>query len=573
MDLSGLPNYDAALTLVRQAQSARAKHLHVLESYVKGCQYAGKPDWFSSEKPLWERAPCIVYPIAKAAIDSNVDLVLGEKTFPAISVPHIDPALDDDAPDTDEAKAAAKEDAEIVNRWLCEFEHYTRLRPVATELFASAQGCGSAVAIVGIRSGRVVVDTTRASWCTPTLDADGAVLILEIEYPYLTQTKDASGAWIVEAMMYRRVIDAQQDVTFKPAKIAAGPPSWTPLTTITHGLGFCPVVWYAFQKGCSTVVDFDGHAIHACLLDEITGLDFTLSQKHRAALYAGDPQWTETGVEPGYNPSPGGRPAHSMPATMTGGPVSAANPQTGNYSTAPRGNVRKKSPGDVWTYENPNTTVTLHTLPGDALTSLDNHAKDLKLKICEAMGVVFIDPMDMPRGGELSARAIAALKARQLDRCDAYRSDFGDLCLRPLVNMLFRLITTRPEGLKLPGLKKVLPLLEQLLERGLLLRLSWGPYSQPEPAEDLAIVQAAALALTTGFATMKSAVMMTKDVQGIEDVDEHMEQLEVEKAEKVAAVAEQMKQQADLAAASKPAPGAQGAAPKPNSAVAQTESK
>ncbi len=569
-DLSQIQGYDAALKLVRDAQSARAKHMHMLESYVKGSQYQGRPDWFSAEVPLWERAPCIVYPIAKAAVDSNVDLVLGEKTFPAISVPHIDPALDDDADDTDAASDSAKEDAELVNRWICEFEHYARLRPVATELFASAQGCGSAVAIVGIRSGRVVVDTTRASWCTPTLDADGAVNTLEIEYPYLTQTKDASGAWVVEAMMYRRVIDAQQDVTYKPAKIANGPPKWVPLTQITHGLGFCPVIWYAHQKGCSTVVDFDGHAIHACLLDEITALDFTLSQKHRAAMYAGDPQWTEIGVEAGTNPSPGGRNPRSMPATMTGGPVSASNPVVGHYTTPSRGNVRKKSPGDVWQYENPETKVQLHTLPGDALTSLDNHAKDLKLKICEALGVVFIDPMDMPRGGELSARAIAALKARQLDRCDAYRSDFGDLCLRPLVNMLFRLIVARPDGLKLPGLKKVLPLLSVLLERGLLLRLSWGPYSQPEPAEDLAIVQAAALALTSGFATMKSAVMMTKDVQGIEDVDEHMEQLEVEKAEKVAAAADAMKQQSELAAASKPAgPGANA----PNSAPAQTESK
>lgn len=561
-DLSSLPGYDTALIAVRAAQSARAKHLHVLESYVHGTQYAGRPDFFSANVPLWERAPCIVYPIARAAIDSNVDLVLGEKTFPAISVPPIDSELSDDPGDEE----AQKEEAELVNRWLTMFEHYARLRPVATELFASAQGCGSACAIVGIRSGRIVVDTTRAAWCTPTLDADGAVTTLEIEYPYLTQAKDSGGAWIVEAMMYRRVIDEQKDVTYKPAKIVDGPPKWSASVTITHNLGFCPVIWYAHQKGCSTVADFDGHAIHACLLDEITALDFTLSQKHRAAMYAGDPQWTEAGVDIGSNPSPGGRPASSMPATMTGGPVSATNPATGNYAGPARGNVRKKSPGDVWQYESADVKVQLHTLPGDALTSLDNHAKDLKLKICEALGVVFIDPMDMPRGGELSARAIAALKARQLDRCDSSRSDFGDLCLRPLVNMLFRLIVARPDGLKLPGLKKVLPLIVALLEQGLLLRLAWGPYSQPEPAEELATVQAAALALTSGIATVKSAVMMTKDVQGIEDVEEHMQQLEVEKAEKVAAAAEQMKQQAAL----KPAPGA---ANKPNSAPAQSESK
>ncbi len=546
-----MTGYASALALVKQAQTARFKYLANLEAYVSGDQYAGRQDWFSGDCPMYEKAPCIVYPIAKSAIDSNVDLILGEQTFPTVCVPHSKDELEDQGLTADEA--------ELVNRFLVEFEHYTRLRPVSRELLASAQGCGSAVAIVAIRGGRPVVDSTRAAWCTPTLEADGSVSQLVIEYPYLAQIQLPDDTWMVEARMYRRVINAQTDTTYKPKRLDVKS-NWIEDVKVTHGLGFCPVIWYAHQKGCSTVVEYDGHAIHEHLLDEITALDFTLSQRHRAALYAGDPQWSETGVDPGTNPAPGGRQASF-------GPVGTVD----SFNDRPRrggGNVRKKSPGDVWQYESPDAKVTLHTLPGDALTSLDNHASDLKLKICEGLGVVFLDPQDIPRGGELSARAIAALKARQLDRCDSSRSDFGDLCLRPLVAMLLRIVTVRPAGLKLPGLKKVQSLLTQLLERGLLLRLDWGAYSQPEPAEELALVQAATLALEKGIATTRSAVLMCKDVLGIEDIDEHMATLETEKAERQAQAMDQMKAEADLKPKSAGPGGDKGS--KPNSAQAQT---
>lgn len=559
-DLTKIPGYGAAITAVQQYKSARMRYLEILDNYVKGTQYAGRPDWFSSEVPLWERAPCVVYPIARTAIDSNVDLLLGEATFPAICVPHVDDKLESDGP--------KKEDAELVNRWLVEFEHYARLRPVSKDLFFSAQSCGSACAIVAIRDGLPVVDTTRAAWCTPTLDVSGRVTELVIQYPYLAQIQLDDGTWKVEAMLYRRKIDATADITYRPARIDSGIPKWVESQKIEHGLGFCPVIWYAHQKGCSTIAEVDGHAIHEYLLDEITALDFTLSQRHRAAMYAGDPQWTEVGVEPGENPSGGGRMANSVPATMRGGAPGANNPIVGHYSGGSSGTVRKKSPGDVWQYESPDAKVTLHTLPGDALKSIDDHAKDLKTKICEALGVVFLDPQDMPRGGELSGRAIAALKARQLDRCDSSRSDFGDLCLRPLVTMLLRIVTARPTGLRLPGLPKVAPLLAQLLERGLLLRLDWGPYSRPEPAEELALVQAATLALEKGIATIKSAVMMTKDVLGVEDVDEHVAQLEVEKVQRQKEAMETMQA---AALAPKPAPAAGKKPKKSNGAAAQTK--
>ncbi len=534
MDLSNLEGYDEAIKAVQRATSARMQHLTKLDRYVEGTQYLGRPDWFSTEKPLFERAPCVVYPIVRSAIDSNTDLVLGEGRFPSIAVPSSDDVFDDAGVSEDEAK--------VVNRWLVELENHARLRAVAREVFQSSQSCGSACAVVALRRGTLVVDTLRASWCTPKLDANGDVLELVVEYPFLRQLQRPDGKWGVEAMLYRRTIDAQKDITFKPAKLENdAKPKWTVDVEVTHGLGFCPVVWYAHAKGCSTVADVDGHAIHEHLTDEITALDFALSQKHRAALYAGDPQWTECGVEAGSNPSSAARMPMSMPATMTGGPVSAGNPVTSRYADVnPRGNVRKKSPGDVWQYAASDVKVQLHALPGDALDSIDKHARDLKTKISEGLGVVFIDLQEMHAMSSLSGRTLDALRSRQLDRCDSYRADFGDKALRPIVTMLMRMVATRPLGLRVPGIAKVRGLLVQILERGILLRLDWGPYSRPEPEEALALVQMAVQAKEGGLATKRSAVVMVKDVLGIDDVDEHMAKLEEESAKA-------MKQAQDMA--------------------------
>jgi len=535
MDLSNLDGYADALRAVERATNARMRALTKLHKYVEGTQYDGRPDWFSTEKPLWERAPCVVYPIARSAIDSNTDLVMGEGRFPSLSVPVADDFFADAG--IDEA------DAEKVNRWLVMLEEHTRLRAVARELFMSAQGCGSACAIVGIRAGRIVIDTAKAAWCTPTFDASGDVTSLVIEYPFLRQVQVADRA-VVEPMLYRRVIDQTKDTTFKPAKLLEGlKPAWAVEVEVVHSLGFCPVVWYAHAKGCSTVADIDGHAIHAHLLDEITALDFALSQKHRAALFAGDPQWTEIGVEKGTNPSGPGRLPMSTPATAAGGAASTSNPITTRFADTSRSaSVRRKSPGDVWQYEDKDTKVQLHTLPGDALQAIDDHARDLKTKIAEALGVVFIDLEAMHKVTALSGRTLDALRNRQLDRCDSYRSDFGDRLLRPLVAMLMRLVAERPLGLRIPGIKDVRMSLTTILTRGLMLNLDWGPYSKPEPLEEFQLVQTATLAKTSGLATRRSAVMMIKDVLGVDNVDEHLEALEEESAEA-------MKRSQDMAAA------------------------
>jgi hypothetical protein len=259
--MQDVPGYHEACKLREMYLTNRSKLLESLERYVQGTQYQGKPDWFSDECPLWERAPCIVYPIVKSAIESNGDLLLGEGRFPVVTV-----------------EGLTGEEADNFEKAIATVIRQSRLRAGAREVFAAGQGCGSACAIFGVRSGRLFIDTVLARWCEPQLTAEGAVELLEVKYPYLTIVKDEGGKPKVQCLIFRRTIDAQTDITYLPAKAREDgtEPNWVEDDTKTnpHGLGFCPVVWFAHLRGCLAVNEYDGTAIHEHLTDEIRGHDF-----------------------------------------------------------------------------------------------------------------------------------------------------------------------------------------------------------------------------------------------------------------------------------------------------------
>ena len=536
--------YADAQRAIEANTSRRAKRIAELERWVTGTQYDHLPDWFSDAVPLFERAPCLVYPIASTAIASNVDLVFGEGRFPAItSRPD-----EDEAEEDDDDGGLSEDESGAVDRLILELVKQSRLRAVTRSAFGSAQGAKSVAVVVGARKGRVFAETIRAAWCEPELDADGAVLALEVRYPYLHEWRDRHGQWQCEARLYRRRIDAKADTTFLPAKaeVSGAEPVWSPDPTLTvqHGLGFCPVVWYAHNRGCERINDFDGHAIHEALCDEIRAHDFAISQRHRAALYAGDPLIVEIGVEPGSNPGQKGRTA-GIPSTPKGGDASGGNQVNGTYQSPQVKPARRKAPGVVWQYENPETRVDILTLPEGALKAIDDNANDIRVKLCESLAVVILDPENIKFASTTSGKAIETLKQRQLDRCDSYRDDAGENLLLRTVALMLRLVGRLRDALRVPGIKKALPALSALLSEDggewqpPSLTLRWGEYFKPGAEDEKKIVEVAQSAHDSGLITLRSAVQKVARTFGIENVDAYLEGLEEESEEK-------MKRQSDL---------------------------
>jgi hypothetical protein len=437
--------------------SPRYRRLEWLEAWVEGTQYEGKRDWFDDAVPLWERRPCIVYPAVSLAITSYVDLLFGETRLPTFTT----------KPDEDEADDEAglgEEDSKTLDRFIAKHHKASGFRSYCRDGLAAAMGCGTAVGIHGHRNGKPFAELIPAKWCTPRLDHTGEVLDLEVRYPYVEEYKLPTGKWAVRVKLYRRTIDAKSDTTYFPADAHqdGAEPNWkaNPALTVQHALGFCPVVWYPFMRGCQAVNVIDGKAIHALTTDEIHQHDVARSQWHRCSLLS-EPQMCEMGVPPGYNPTSPGRPA-IVPSTERGGRVTPDNPQRGGYLLGgTEGDARKKGPGYVNQYPDKETKVELLTTPAEALEAQHVNVSDLRLKVQEALCVVFLDPENIKFAATTSGKALEAIKQKQLDRCGIYRDDIDERWLQPSISMQLRIAQRVGKVLKVPLIKQALPILNK----------------------------------------------------------------------------------------------------------------
>lgn len=558
---------DEAQKAVEAHTTPRAQGLDLLERYVDGTQYAGRASFYDETRPLQERAPCVVYKLVASAISSNVDLVLGEGRFPQLTT---NPGEDDQAwGDTGLSKEASK----TLDRGISEVLRQTRLKAVAREALGEAQGCGTAVSLIGVRAGKLFVDSVKAKWCEAEHDNDGRVTKLTIQYPYTETVRQPDATYRVVAKVYRRVIDAQRDVTMIPVEArgdrAIVEADWKadPAQTFEHGFGFCPVVWYAHMRGCTMSGERDGRAIHARALPEIEAHDFSLSMRHRAAIYAGDPTLCEYGVEPGSNPGQAGRTA-AAPATQHGGKPSTANPVVANY-VVPTQPARKKGVTQLWQYESDKARAEYLTLPPDAVKALDDDAHDLRQKIAESLCVVFMDPENVKFAATVSGKALETLRERQLNRCDQIRDDFGDGFLLPLVSLLLRVVRVSVRMgtvLRLPGAAKISEVLQRFEETPAnengdgaapsqtassltwvdpLILLRWGGYFKPDADAEQKLVTTVVAARTARVITARMALEKVAGVFGIENIDQ---------AEK--ALADELDEHASAEAAAKASAGA-----------------
>lgn len=524
-------NADEAIAAARANMSPRQRELETLEKYAQGKQYEGLPDWFDESVPLWERAPCIRYAIAKSAITSNVDLVLGEGRFPIVTS---NPNEDDS-----DADGLDREQSKKVDRALTELCRRVRFRSVSRSAMKHGQQAKSVAVIAGARKGRAFLEIVRARWCEPTFDEHQRVTRLEIRYPYIEWNKQPDGTFRLKALLYRRVIDAAADTTYLPLEAdkngkepLEGAWQADPNRTVKHALGFCPVHWYAHMRECTTVADYDGEAVHQDILETIRALDFALSQRHRAALFAGDPQTVETGVTPGYNPS-GQTGRMAQPGSAKGGQEALTHATSRYESTGPK-TARVKSPGAVWQYEDKDTKVSYLVLPGEALVALDQDAADLRNKICEDLAYCPIDPHNVKFTGEMSGNAIAMLRARQFDRCDIYRDDVGDNWILPVVQLLLRVALKVKLAIKaIDDVRDILSkfVADDAAEPMLFLRWPAG-YLKPDAQDENVTVTMATAALKGCVITKRMALQKVAPIFGVDNIDQAEQALKEEAAER-----------------------------------------
>jgi hypothetical protein len=552
--------YAQAVQAIRAHTPPRTTELDKLERYVAGTQYHGMPDWLTAkDKPLIERGPNVVDPIVRKAIASYLDLMLGAGRWPAIT----SGAEEDDEP-FDPRLKLSDDDSKALDQALRAVESQTKLQTAACDALEAAMSCGTVLTLASVRKGRLTLENLPAKHAEPKWSkADPDKLdAVEIRYPFLERYYDKQERkWAVRAMLYRRVIDEQQDTTYRPQPAPTDgdePKAWSadPAQTIEHGFGFCPVIWYRFDRRCPKAGETDGRAIHAQLLGKIDALCRACSQHNRAGLYAGDPSLVEIGVDTKHVAAPTGqlaRPVAEFDHVTKDGQkqtqtwnLRGGAPQVGCKSGV--GVTRRYPPNDG------KVEVKLMTLPADALDSLAKDRDDLRSQIAEALCWVRADMSTMtgPRGGGINFNTVSGVALRwlfrkQTARCDSYRDDFGDGWLLPVVGLLLRIVRhyAGRDGLYLAGAAEIGALVGRFLLPVTLpggeqaqewfapqLRLDWGEYFADTAEDCERIAKQAREDYGAGLITLRSAVERIAEQYGIENLDEYLDTLKKEKDER-----------------------------------------
>lgn len=527
MSTTGTPNRADAEQLAATYQSSRYREIDRLERYVDGSIYDGRPDFFNpgTDTPLLERKPCIVYPAVEIAIGSHADLVLGEGRWPLIKVRR--------------TKAISEDTAKNLETLIGQIVEGAELRSSMREGLEAAMGERSTAFLCCVRDGELDVEVIESKTCTVTLDRNGKVAKLVVEYPFVEERRIPGIGVRFFAMLYRREIDAQKDTVFQPWELRteADTPTWTPdpEKSVEHNLGFCPVVWYAYLPKKRTVATVDGRAIHEKLTDEIDAMNIGLSQRTRAAHFAGDPQMWEAGVEEDENPAPSG--------VFTAAPV-ILDENGRPYIARRAGMGRKKGAGTVWRYRSIDAKVGMLTLPGDALTAVDNHCKDLVGKVERALRYVRIDTDKAKQGTDVSGRALELLYKPQVDYGNRIREDFGEHGLQAVLSMLLR-VAMRAEAnaagsVYIDGLAELVGTLagfeREVVNRAKrwmppALDLAWGPMFADTTADIAQKVTAAKDAQTGKLISSKTAVQAVAPLFGVSDIEAEIQAIEDEEPE------------------------------------------
>jgi hypothetical protein len=199
------------------------------------------------------------------------------------------------------------------------------------------------------------------------------------------------------------------------------------------------------------------------------------------------------------------------------------------------------------------------TLPASALSGLTEDAKECARMACDNLGIVVLDSAMFTGAGDLSGRTLSFLFSKQINRVSQDRKDLGRRMILPVLNLYYRMFLAKPDGIYLPGLKKVLPILNnfyrdigtqvlvvqpgepQVQPDGApkqvwfcpKMKLTWGDYFEPSDADETAKVTNANLAKEGGIITRKTAIEHVQSVfSGIGNVDKYLAALEKEDQEK-----------------------------------------
>jgi hypothetical protein len=259
----------------------RCHRLSVLGLVLRGRLYDNLRHAFHEEKnganeyiPLRLRRPCVRYGLCRLVVDDSVALLFSEGHFPTVD--------------------AGKEGAEI-NRALARIIKEAKLNEVMVD--AATRGAVGSVAILfRVLGARVFFVALDSAYLTPIWREDAPDILHSVTERYKVKgaTLIAMGYAAIEAdqdYWFQREWNDAQEITYLPLAVDAARDGAAPEVdeerTVTHALGFVPMVWVKNLPGGDEV---DGAPTFPDeVIDTSIEIDYQLSQAGRGLKYSQDP--------------------------------------------------------------------------------------------------------------------------------------------------------------------------------------------------------------------------------------------------------------------------------------------
>jgi hypothetical protein len=258
------------------AMPTRARSLDILRRVLDGTIYDGLPYQFHEERngageyvPLRMRRPSVRYGLCRIVVEDSVALLFSAAHFPAV-----------DCADGDLAAI------------LADIARESRLNEVMID--AAIRGSvGSVAVLMRVLKGRIFFSVLESRYLTPVWDVLAPDTLSQVTEKYKVTGADllAQGYENVESgavYWFQRIWDSVAEIWFLPWPVndPLAIPVKDKTRTVSHGLGFVPLVWIRNLPGGDGV---DGACTFRAAIETNIEIDYQLSQAGRGLKYSSDP--------------------------------------------------------------------------------------------------------------------------------------------------------------------------------------------------------------------------------------------------------------------------------------------
>ncbi|MCB8881693.1 phage portal protein [Acidisoma cellulosilytica] len=450
----------------------RCHRISALTSVLDGTLYNVIRHPFSMEMsdggeyvPLHKRRPSVKSGLCRTVVDDSVALLFSEGHFPSFR--------------GDEKAVEA----------IQAFVKASKLNEIMIDV-ATRGSVGSVAVLFQILKGVPYLKVMPTACLTPEWDPEAPDQLLRVTEKYKVRGRDLrlQGYNIpvdadAEKFWFQRCWDDQDETWFQPIPCSETErlPAVDSERSLTHGLGFLPVVWVKNLPGGDAV---DGACTFEAAIDTVIEIDYQLSQAGRALRYAGDPRLMV-------------RDAGGENRPITGGASNAI------------------------VLSDPAADAKFLEINGTAAAAVESYVRYLRHLALESIHGSRADPEKM--SAAQSGRAIEMLNQGLIWLADRLRISYGEGALMAIARMLC-LASSRVKGGLIIGGKAY----RDLGADGL--SLAWPRWYAPTAEDRRSEATTLGSLVNSGLMSHQTAVSVLAQTYDIEDIDAEMSLIAAEKA-------------------------------------------